>query len=448
MAWLFSGLAALGVGVGGSSYAQTPAVTPTASDEAPLLASRRITTDTSTAALTLEVLLVNDPDFPEVTQKAAEAILTQARATLADKLSFTTITFKVKGSESAATFLGRNVPAGDACLAEYEPLRVRPGQHQAKNVDPKLVRRFLGRWELGALRSFFPETEREALTSYEVLADKLLQEFDRKVEAIAAFKLKDGTSLLAPEKLDQRSYVNWICALRNQDDADLILTNAFILYDLASEPFPHSIFAKCKVGGASLVSQKRRAIYRRAVFASTFSMVTDLPFFQEEGVGALSADERLAVIGTFIVAHELGHALFKLPDFYDHPPECLMTTKFETGYVSGYRDLLSHPGPCPKCQPWIEAKRSVFVAEEARREQRYDAAIENLRLAIKRTPKHIDGNYVRYIADLSVQVAENYLALGKSKEAQQWLGAALRIAPDHQEALSMQKQLQVSPLAP
>ena len=401
-------------------------------------AVRRTLPTEALGRLTLEVLLVNDPDFPEVTAEAAEAILAQARTTLAEKLSFGTLEFKVKGVETVAEFMDRNVGVDDACVREFEPLRVQPGVRQAKDVDPKLVRRFLSQWPVESLAAYFPESERAGLTSYEALTDKLLAEFDRKVTTLAAFKLANGSSLLEPKRMRERSYVNWICALRNQDDADLILTNELVLYDLASEPYPHSIFAKCKVGGASLSSPRRRAIYRRAVFASTFSMVTDLPFFQEAGAADLKPAEKLSVIGTFIVAHELGHAVFKLPDFYDHPPECLMTTKFETGYVSGFLDLLAHPGPCPMCQPWVDAKRHVFLAEEAHKDGKYDAAVDHLRAAIKGTPKHVDGNYRRYIADLSVMVADNFISLGKTKEALQWAQAAVRIVPDHEEALRIQ----------
>jgi tetratricopeptide (TPR) repeat protein len=258
---------------------------------------------------------------------------------------------------------------------------------------------------------------------------------------IAGFKLDNGESLLSAAKLDHRSYVSWICAIRNQNEADFVLTNEFILYDLASEPYPHSIFQKCKMGGASLLSPKRRAIHRRALVASTFSMVTDIPFFIEEGAEWLTTRERLEVIGTFIVAHEMGHAVFKIPDFYDHPPECLMTTKFETGYVSGWRELKAHPGPCPDCQPYVDAKRHVFLAHEARMDGKLDEVIKNLKIAIRKTPKHTDGSYLRYVADLSVQIAETFAAKGDPKQARRWLKAALRIVPEHDQALALAASL-------
>jgi hypothetical protein len=392
-------------------------------------------------SLVLEVLIANDPDFPAVTPETAQKILGAAKATLADKFSGVEVEFRIIGSTTVTEFIRRNVPPGDACSQQFEPQRVRLGKRRARDVDPALVDRFLNRWTLTALKEFFPAAQRTGLTSIEALRTRLLEEFDRKVDLIAGFELQSGTSLLAADKLDERSYVSWVCAMRNQNEADFVLTNEFILYDLASEPYPHSIFAKCKMGGASLLSPRRRAIYRRALVASTFSMVTDLPFFQEEGVEWLTSSERLEVIGAFIVAHELGHALFKIPDFYDHPPECLMTTKFETGYVSGFRELVAHPGACPRCQVYVDAKRHVFLAEAAQREGRWDDAIKHLKVAIQKTPKHVDGSYVRYVADLSVQVAQVYVAKGDAAQASRWTQAALRIVPDHEEAVALKKQL-------
>lgn len=410
---------------------------------APIPASRFMAAppETNGPRLVLDVLLVNDPDFPQVTVESAESILRAAKNTLADKLAFPSVEFRIIGETAVADFIARNVPENDLCSQHFEPLRVRMGKRAAREVDPKLVDDFLSRWSVGSLAAFFPEAERAELTSYAAIRAKLLEEFDRKVAEIAKFKLKNGESLLAPDKLDQRSYVSWICAIRNQNEADFILTNEFILYDLASEPYPHSIFQKCKMGGASLLSPERRAIHRRALVASTFSMFTEIPFFIEEGAEWLTSRERLEVIGTFIVAHEMGHAVFKIPDFYDHPPECLMTTKFETGYVSGWRELAAHPGPCPLCQPYVDAKNHVFLAYAARMENRPDDVIKHLKIAIRKTPKHTDGSYLRYIADLSVQIAETFAAKGSDKLARRWLKAALRIVPEHEEALELRATL-------
>jgi hypothetical protein len=391
--------------------------------------------------LALDVIIVNDPELPPVGDKEARAILDEAHATVSQKLGFGGLTFTVKATKSLGEFLNQHAPVGNACLANFEATRVRPGKRRAQDVSAKTVLPFLQRWKVDELRAFFTREDAKELTSYDAIATKLLLEFDRKIDLIKSMNLKEGRSLLADDVIDQRSYVRWVCAMREQDEADLVLTNAFILYDLASEPYPHSVFQKCKVGGASLLSPKRRAMRGRAMVGSTFSMTTSLPFFQEEGIEDLRDKERYEVIGSFIVAHELGHALFKLPDFYDHPKECLMTTKFETGYVSGYWYLKAYPGACSSCVPWVEAKRQVFIADEARQGKELDKAIAALGLAIKKTPKHVDGSYKRYIADLSYEIAELHAQKGASAEAGRWVQAVLKVAPDHSAAALLRDQL-------
>lgn len=419
-------LACLASGPVGPAAAQTAA--QTAAADAP-------------PELTLAVLIVNDPDLPPVSPDDARAIFTEARRTMKNKLGYDAVAFDVRATMASPEFIASNTPKDDACLAKFAPLRVQPGVRQATSLPRESVVAFLQRWKLPALRAFFPDGAQRGLESYETIATRLLEEMDRKIAAIAAIKLPTGKSLLDPASLEQRSYVRWLCALRNQTEYDFVLTNAFILYDLGTEPYPHSIFQKNKVGGASLFSPAREPMRGQAVFASTFSMVTDLPFFQEPGLETLRPKERFEVIGSFIVAHELGHALFKLPDFYDHPAQCLMTTQYETDYVSGYWNLQAYPGRCPKCEPWVTARREVFLADldEAKREPL--SAAKHLEQAIKLTPKHIDGSYPRYIAGLSAEVAELYLAAGKLIEAKRWTQATLRVMPDSARALAVQRRL-------
>jgi tetratricopeptide (TPR) repeat protein len=392
------------------------------------------------APLRLDVLIVNDPDFPAVTEADARAILAEAKLTLADKLAFPELLFRVVGAMSVTDFL-RRADVQESCLAEYADYQVHPTGRQPREVDKSFVLLFLKRWDLEALRAFFPEPMRVGLTTYDDVYEALMTAFTEKLQLIASFSLPSGKSLLTPESMRQRSYVHWLCVMRNQDLADLVLTNAFILYDLGTEPYPHSIFQKNKVGGASVLSLRRTAIGERAMFASTFSMVTNLDFFREPGADTLTPAERLAVVGNFIVAHELGHALFKLPDFYDHPPQCLMTTKFETGYVSGYHDLKRFPGSCPKCQPWVDAKRHVFRAQAALRAGNREEAVKALKLAIAGTPKQIDGNYIRYIATLTVQIAELYAEMGDPRQARRWVRSALRVAPKLERGLTLDAKL-------
>ncbi|MBN1960473.1 MAG: hypothetical protein JW841_05965 [Deltaproteobacteria bacterium] len=390
--------------------------------------------------LLLTVLIANDPEFKEVSDTDAQVILHEAQKTVADKLSFAHLKFKIVGHTNVKNFLDTYAPDGNACVNNFEPLRVRPNIRSAQSIDQKYVINFLSHWKLEELKAFFPSNVQAELSSYEIIAQKLQAEHDKKIALLKNFKLANGASLLSEKHADERSYVRWICAMRKQNVADLILTNAFILYDLGSEPFPHTVFQKCKVGGAALQSPSRRAMRGRAMFSSTFSMFTEIPFFKEDGLDKLSHQERLNVIGAFILAHELGHAIFRLPDFYDHPKECLMTTKYETGYIDGYYLLKQHPGACPACAPWVKAREHVFKADQALANGDNSTAIAELKEAIRTTPKHIDGSYKRAMADLSFEIAK-LSAQQNPQAALKWLNSVLKIVPNHSEALELQTEL-------
>ncbi len=118
-----------------------------------------------------------------------------------------------------------------------------------------------------------------------------------------------------------------------------------------------------------------------------------------------------------------------------------MTTKYETGYVSGYRDIKKHPGTCPKCQPWVDAKRHVFRARAYAAAGKRKQAINELKQAIRKTPKHIDGSYLRYVAGLTVDVAELFADEGDQAQAKRWLKSALRVAPNYQRGKALQARI-------
>ena len=402
--------------------------------------------------LTLDVLLVNDPSLPLVTAKDAQKIFSQARLTLEEKFGFSEIEFRIIGEKTSQDFISLHRSSDPKCLHIFEPFRVSVDPATAGQLPEAIpkdrVLSFLKRWELDALRNYFPPEITKDLKSFDSIYELLISEFRRKLELISKLKLADGEDLVGADSWRHRSYVNWLCAMRNQNEADFVLTNAFILFDLGSEPYPHTIFSTNKLGGASLFNWHREAIKNKAVLASTFSMVTDIPFFKEEGVETLSAEQRLSVIGTFLVAHELGHAVFRTPDFYDHPKECLMTTTYETGYVSGYHQINKTPGRCSKCRPYVDALRSVFLSRKAAAKENWAEAIALQKKAIKQTPKHIDGRYARYIVELSARLARLYWNQGDLKQCERWVKAILRVSPSNREALELKAKLEDSASRP
>ncbi len=377
----------------------------------------------------LSVAIVVDSEMSPMTPADIELILSTAQKTMAEKLAYNNISFDIKKSMTVEEFIDSSLKNAEACRKNLEGKRYTLDKEPDFAPFKEDILTFLHRWELRELKEFFSKEQAEAYKKHEDLIEDTITVYKEKVNKIKGIILPNGKSLLSPQKAPYRSYVNWICAMQGQTEYDIVLTNEFVLYDLITEPYPHSIFQKCKVGGASLKSPARKIMPQRALFASTFGIENKLPFFDEDPAGNLSHEEKQKITGMFILAHELGHAIFKLPDFYDHPDTCLMTTKAETDYITGYNLLKNNPGTCPKCQPWVEARRDYFKGLELHANGKHEEAIDFFKKVIKETPKHIDGSYRSLLADVVIHIAECYHDMNNAKEVKRWLKSAKNADP-------------------
>lgn len=392
------------------------------------------TVQTTASTLHLTVAVVTDPQMPPLNDSDIQQILATAQQTISDKLAFSELSFEVTAKMSVEDFIERSLKNVPACLNELAPIRYTQNQDAAFTaLRPKMLT-FLKKWSLKELQSFFPVEEQGRYTSHEAVLEQVIATYRQKAAAIAKIRLADKQKLLDSSKLRYRSYSSWVCALRGQEDYDIILTNEFIFYDLIGEPFPHTVFQKCKVGGASLPSPKRIVIPGRALFVSTFGIENKIPFFDEDPQNRFSHDEKQQLTGMFLLAHELGHALFKLPDFYDHPEQCLMTTKAETDYQTGYTLLKNNPGTCPACQPWVTARRDYFRAIWLREHGQVLPAIELFKQVSKNTPHQIDGTYRQFLADIGLNIAICYHLLDNKNETRRWLKGAIKMDPQNSRA--------------
>ncbi len=375
-------------------------------------------------AVKLSVAIVVDGELSPMTPSDINLILSTAQKTMAEKLAYNNISFEIKKTMTVEEFIDSSLKNAESCRKNLEDKRYSLDKEPDFTPFRNDILTFLKRWELDELKEFFSKEKAAAYKKHEDLIDDIITVYKENVNKIKSINLPNGNSLLSPQKAPYRSYVNWICAMQGQTAYDIVLTNEFVLYDLITEPYPHSIFQKCKVGGASLKSPSRKIMPQRALFASTFGIENKLPFFDEDPAGNISHEEKQKITGMFILAHELGHAIFKLPDFYDHPDTCLMTTKAETDYITGYNLLKNNPGTCPKCQPWVEARRHYFRALELYSQKKYEEAIDFFKKVIKETPKHIDGSYRSMLADVVINIAKCYHDMGNAKEAKRWLKSA------------------------
>lgn len=377
----------------------------------------------------LEVIRVIDADLSAIEDDRMARIFDSARQTFTDKFGFGSLRFVDRGLMPIEDFLARHPATDCAAMQARYPI-------DGSRVPPEVLaagRRWLSRWTLDELRGFFPADQRAELTDLGAIRRRLMDEFGRKIEWIKKVQL-NGESLIEPSLFDKRSYTRFVCAVREQRQYDLILTNAFLLFDAADEPFPHAVFGKLKAGGASMDSPHRQALRSRALMTSTFEIDNDLEFFKNAEVAGLSPAEKDELLGAYILAHELGHAIFKIPDSYDHPAGCLMTTKMNQGYLAGYNEMKSHQDQCPKCRVYVDARLAYFRGERLFREGRYADSLKAFASVVRTTPKNVDGNYRSYMSEVAVWAARCYERLAMPGKATRMVERALKLNKRNREA--------------
>lgn len=359
----------------------------------------------------LRVVRVIDDDFAPISDDDMKQMLTTARAMYRDKFGADNIRYEDAGVLSIEQFFARHLDKKSPVYAQKDAQRYHVGEPNDFERHKEGILKFVAQWTVEELQSFFPEAERTKYDSHEAIYAGIVQQMTAKIAAIAAMK-SGGKALLRPEKAAYRSFLNWLTALESQKDYDVVLTNTFIVYDDITKPFPHSIFGSCKVGGVSHKNDHRTVLGGRVIMGSTFGMDTDIPMFMETTT-PVSRRIRNDVTGAFVIAHELGHAVFKLPDHYDHPPQCLMNNSKELNYAQGYDLLLSNPGPCPRCQVWLEARDRFFKGEAAFAKGQWQEAVVHYTAALRQTPQNVDGYRPRYMAEIAYRMSRCYDALGR-----------------------------------
>jgi tetratricopeptide (TPR) repeat protein len=376
--------------------------------------------------MTLSVVRVIDDDFAPISDDDVTRMLATAQWMYKDKFGADNVRYADAGVLTIEQFFGTYLNKSSEVYANKNAKRYLVGQDNNFTLHKDSILAFIKQWKVEELTGFFPESERAHYATYDDIYAGIVKQMTEKIAAIGILT-SGGKALLRPEKAAFRSFLNWLVALELQDRYDVVLTNTFILYDDISQPSPHSIFGSCKVGGVSHQNTARTALGGRVIMGSTFGMDTDIPLFMETGDKPVARDTRNDVIGAFVIAHELGHAIFKLPDHYDHPPECLMNNSKELNYREGYELLLAHPGPCPRCHPWMEARHHFFEAEFAFSQGQWQPAIDHYNVALKQTPSNVDGYRPRYMAQIVYKMSQAYEHLGQNDLAIKGAQAAVKL---------------------
>lgn len=387
--------------------------------------------------LQLQVRVVEDPDFPPLEPKLIQAALKAAKREFALRFDAKPPRFVLLSRESAADYLKARIdPKAEGCAPL---LKARYRGQSADELLPfqNKAMRFFRRWPLESLTGFLPGAAKTSTPTYSTVYAHYKRYYPARVEALKRLKTPKGSPLYQSKLTQGRSFVGWLCALKNEREADVVLTNSFILADLMSEPHPHAALGKAKVGGIAASNPYRAPLGRQVLLASTFGIDTPLSELSEVNGQPPSPDERAELLGTYLLAHELGHALFGLLDFFDHPESCLMTSRPGESYREGLAHLHAHPNACPRCQPWVKARKSLELGRSYLAQNAPDRALRELRHAIRKTPRQFHGSRRARLAEAAALSALAYDMKGDASTAQRYAKAALKLDPSQREAQTL-----------
>jgi len=295
-------------------------------------------------------ILVNyfhDPGFPRPSKNQLRESLNFAKIVFQKEFKHKNIKFIMNEEIPLREYFNVSIKEH---LSEYDELAKNSIFENVK-LKPanKDQLKFLRRHKLEILKSFLSHKNKKNVNNYSDFYSLLHAEWIKKLN-----NLHKVVTLILPNN----SYLAWEHLLKYNQKFDLALTNTVIFNDNLSRPSPHSIFKQGKISGFARSSPNAPSGLGMAIVASTSSYM-NVPYFSETRV---SAEELPYLFGAYTIAHEMGHAIFKLDDYYDHPDHCLMTSSKKLFDVRmSLIEFEKHPQICPICKPVLKRRKKEIL---------------------------------------------------------------------------------------
>ena len=382
----------------------------------------------------LEVGVVIDPNLPPISRSLIDAALVSAAKSFEIRFALKKPRFVVTSSLTVSEFM-RQAPLETSkyCLSQISKRYRGTGRKEFEPYQSK-AKKFLKKWPLKSLMAFVTDPKLKRSPTYDGVYEHLVERYVSTIERLENTKTSSTHSLVRPKHSIEHSFAAWNCALREQRRFDVLITNAFIMADIMTEPHPHAFFGKAKVGGIAALNPHRTALGRAALLATTFAIDTPVTWLSELSGEPAAPEDRAEILGDYLLAHEIAHAIIGIPDVYDHPAECLMTSRPNQSYRQGLQLLRQHQKPCPRCRKWVDAYRMYQKAIKMLSANRPRTALRYLARASKMTPKHFHGGYRKKMSDISYLVARAYAEIGRKKRSLKFARRALELNPRFLEA--------------
>ncbi len=378
----------------------------------------------------LSVVYVYDENFPRPFEGKIVPLLEQAAKTLGKKLGGG-IEFEEPQEIRQEDFFARHLDK-----FTYKELYDRVGYPVFKKVDNETylasVGNFLERWELEELKSFFPDAPADADRAW--VARSLLAAYAERIAELKDLKYADGRPFLEKKGYTYHSYLAWATAASTQQKWEIVVTNAPIVYDHITQPYPHNVLKRALLGGVSLTGQVRGSALNRVILLSLATFAEGQPSFLEESLVGRSGKERMKVAASYLLAHELGHAVYLVPDVYNHGVKCLMnTTLANMDYWSGYRQLVSNKGRCALCSPYRRTREKLVSGDRQYAKQKYEKAFKSYRQAEELLPERISGERPVVLSRLMLKQLKCLVFLGKREESLTLVDKLVATDPENKE---------------
>lgn len=353
--------------------------------------------------LKIDVIGAFDSRLPKITDLEMKQVLDEASRILNRKFeSAMNLSFQDHGQITLQQFFG---DLSYRKTSDYQTLVQRKydvvlGEKTPFLQDSLFKKQYiqsLKNWKIEVLKDFFPGKK---ITDHEEFFTLLMDTLHKKVEWLKTIRMDSGDPLLILPPVPWQSSIEWCAKMFSQKDYDLVITNTLIVADNLHGAYPHSICKHAKIGGEVYGSRRKGAFDGSSIMVNVLENLCGIKEIRRDSPEA-SRPKSLKVIGAFLMAHEIAHSVFLIPDVYDHGDSCLMNSSLNNmDNVKGYDLLTSDLSPCNKCAPWVKARMHFYAAKKAVNSRQYSLATYCMLDCIRQTPKIIAGNYKQYIQAL------------------------------------------------
>lgn len=349
----------------------------------------------------LTVGVFQDERLPALQKSDIRVIFKEAEEMLHRKLGYVPVRFKLQ-RRGRLVDLFEEVKADDSrfenWLEDFKPMISEPvkiWKDRMYNQRAEMIPFLKKYWSLEALSKY------RKVSSYEKFLAEMLPVYVKKLKYLKNYRLTSGPrkgQLLISENPVHHSYLAWSALMNYQSRYDLILTNTILAYDNITEPYPHVVFKHAKVSGGSFESPERRGyLAGSSSMSSVFELYSNEPYFQGERTrqaNLLSREYINRALGGYLLAHEMGHQIYWIPDFYQQPNDCLMNTGFENMEIGdGYRQLIKGRSACSEYRPYVQARNLLFIGSWYAKKGRMQAAQEYIERGLDMLPEKLDRSH-------------------------------------------------------